>query len=57
MDATSIHPTGAPYDTLSGSLGMRSGRRFTSGPLFLSILVDPNVETSMPSLEELSHSG
>lgn len=56
MDATSILPTGAPDDALSGSWGMRGGRGFTSCPLFLPILVDPNVETSMPSLEEPSRS-
>ena len=57
MDATSILPAGALDDALSGSWGMRGSRRFTSSPLFLPILVDPNAETSVPCLEEPSHSG
>lgn len=57
MDATSILLTGAPHDALSGSWGTRGGRGFTSSPLFLPILVDPNAETSTPSLEEPSCPG
>lgn len=57
MDAASVLPTGALDDTWSGCWGGRAGRRFTSSPLPLPILVDLKVETSVPSLEEPSCPG
>lgn len=56
MDTASTLPTGALDDALSGSWGMKGGRRFTSSPLFLPILVGPNTASSVPSLEEPSRS-